>query len=154
MSHFKHSIAAAALGLALTCGTNLALADTSHFYGRWTVSDDKPAFSKKGMLYKTIDVSPCGNDFCGVSVSEDKTCGQTLFRFFTTHAKDEELSGHGVWGSIKKKLMMGYATPQDAKAYLYLGVGEDDMDFSEREGSVPTFQANYKLAGEVACTVK
>jgi hypothetical protein len=151
MFHRTHSIAAAALGLALSLGANAALANTEHFYGRWTVSDDKPAYSAKGKLYKSIDMAPCGNDFCGVSVSDNNQCGPTLFRFFTTHAKDEDLSGHGLWGTAKKKLIMGFATPQDAKAYMYLGLGADDMDLGGREGSTPTFEANYNKIDEATC---
>ena len=154
MSHRTLSIASATLGLALSLGGNLAHATTDQYYGRWTVSDDKPAYSSKGKLYKTIDIAPCGNDFCGISVADDNTCGKILFRFFTTHAADEELTGHGKWGDAKKKLVMGYATPQDAKAYMYLGLGADDMDLGGRDGSVPTFEANYKNTAPVSCTAE
>jgi hypothetical protein len=154
MFHRTHSIAAAALGLALSCGANFALANTDEYYGRWTVSDDKPVYSSKGKLYKSIDMAPCGNDFCGVAVDASNNCGPTLFRFFTTHAKDEDLVGHGLWGATKKKLIMGFARPQDAKAYIYLGLGADDMDLGGREGSTPTFEANYKKLGEASCTAE
>jgi hypothetical protein len=132
----------------------LALADTQHFYGRWTVSDDKPAYSSKGKLYKMIDVSPCGKDFCGVSVDDNNHCGPTLFRFLTTHAKDEGLTGHGLWGAAKKKLSIADIAGPGEKPAVLLGLGEDDMDITGREGSVPTFQANYKIAGKVVCTAK
>ena len=126
-------------------------AEDSHYFGRWTVSDDKPAFSAKGKLYKTFDVAPCGKDFCGISVSDKGGCGDTLFRFLTIHEKDDELNGHGRWGTVKKKLTVGFATPQDAPSYLFLGLGEDDMDFTGREGSIPTFEANYKHVGDAVC---
>ena len=151
MVHSKYSIASLTFGLALASGAIVAHADTTQYYSRWTVSDDKPAFSAKGKFYKTIDLSPCGKDFCGVAVDEKNKCGPTLFRFFTTHAKDEELSGHGVWGSTKKKLVIGYVTPSDAKPYMYLGLGADDMDFGGREGSDPIFSANYKTVGSAVC---
>jgi hypothetical protein len=155
MSHYSsHSIAAVALGLALTCGANLASADTSFYYGRWTVKDDKPAYSAKGKLYKTFDMAVCGKDFCAVSVDDSKHCGPTLFRFFTNHTKDEEITGHGLWGAEKKKLIVGYATPQDEPAYVYLGLGESDMDLGGREGSMPTFEANYKMIGKASCLAK
>jgi hypothetical protein len=153
MFHRTFSIATAAFGLALSLGGNLANANTEHFYGRWTVSDDKPVYSSKGKLYKSIDMAPCGNDFCGVAVSDNNQCGPTLFRFFTTHAKDEDLVGHGLWGATKKKLIMGYATPENDKAYMYLGLGADDMDLGGREGSTPTFEANYKNMGKADCKV-
>ena len=152
MSHRTFSIATAAFGLALSLGGNLAHANTEQYYGRWTVSDDKPAYSSKGIVYKTIDIAPCGNDFCGISVADDNSCGKTLFRFFTTHAADEELTGHGKWGDAKKKLQLGYAKPESQLPYMYVAVGSDDMDITGREGSIPTFQANYKTTGSASCT--
>ncbi len=150
-SHLSQPILLAAFGLALTLGGNMARADNANYFGRWTVSDDKPVFSAKGKLYKTIDVAPCSNDFCGVSVDDNNKCGPTLFRFLSIHAKNEELTGHGLWGSVKKKLQVGYTIPDNAPAYMYLALGEDGMDITGREGSIPTFQANYKAAGEATC---
>jgi hypothetical protein len=152
MAYRTHITARLALGLIFSLSGTLAHAATDQYYGRWTVSDDKPAYSSKGMLYKTIDVAPCGNDFCGVSVADDNSCGEVLFRFLTTHADDEELTGKAKWGKAKKKLQLGYAKPENETPYLYLALGSDDMDLSGREGSIPTFQADYKQAGEVACT--
>ncbi len=154
MFHINYSIATSIVGLALAWGTSAAHADTIQYYGRWTVSDEKPAFSAKGKFYKTIDMAPCGNDFCGVAVDDNDRCGPTLFRFFTTHAKDEELTGHGIWGSTKKKLVIGYVTPSDAKPYVYLGLGADDMDLAGRDGSTPIFDASYKTTGKALCTAK
>jgi hypothetical protein len=150
--HCKQSILLGLFSLALTVGASVAQAADVNYFGRWTVSDDKPAYSSKGKLYKTFDIAPCGKDFCGVSVSDDEACGPTLFRFLTIHAKNEELNGHGLWGSVKKKLQIGYATPDNQEPYIYLGLGEDDMDITGREGSMPAFTANYKLKGEASCT--
>lgn len=154
MFHHPHIIATVAAGLALTLGGNLAKADTAHFYGRWTVSDEKPAYSSKGKLYKTIDVSPCGKDFCGVSVDDGNRCGPTLFRFLTTHPKDEGLIGHGVWGAEKKKLSLSDIAGPGEKPAILIGLGADDMDITGREGSMPTFQANYENMGEATCRAK
>lgn len=154
MSHRSNTIAKLTLGLALCFGANMAQASTEQYYGRWTVSDKKPAYSAKGRLYKMIDVAPCGKDFCGISVADDNSCGKTLFRFLTTHASDEELSGHGLWGTAKKKLQMGYAKPDNKKPYIYVALGSDDMDITGREGSLPTFEANYKNAGTASCLAK
>jgi hypothetical protein len=154
MAHRTHIIASLTLSLAFSLSGNLAHAATDQYYGRWTVSDDKPAYSSKGILYKTIDLAPCGNDFCGVSVADDKSCGEVLFRFLTTHADDEDLFGHGKWGKTKKKLQLGYARPENDTPYIYLALGSDDMDMSGREGSIPTFQADYERGGEAVCTTK
>jgi hypothetical protein len=154
MFHRNRSILLASLGLALSLGANMARADVTHFYGRWNVSDDKPVFSAKGKRYKTIDMAPCGNDFCGIAVEESDNCGPTLFRFFTNHPDNEDLKGHGLWGKLKKTLIIGYADPPGFKPHVYLGLGADDMDFSGREGSEPTFQANYEKIGQASCTAK
>ena len=47
-----------------------AASGTSPYFGRWAVSEDRPVFTARGRLYKTIDVAPCGRDFCGVSVDD------------------------------------------------------------------------------------
>lgn len=153
MFHRHHSIVLASLGLALTLGANGAFADASYF-GRWTVSDEKPVYSAKGKNYKTFDIAACGKDFCGVSVNDDKTCGKTLFRFLTAHATNESLTGHGLWGAAKKKLQIEYSLIEDKTPNLALGLGEDDMDFGGREGSNPTFTAGYKRVGDAACMAK
>ena len=147
----NHVVATLALGLTLGLCGNAAQAATEQYYGRWTVSDEEPAYSSKGIRYKTIDVAPCGEDFCGVSVGEDNSCGEVLFRFLTTHAADELLVGHGRWGNAKKKLEMYYGDDSEAP-YMFVALGSDDMDLSGREGSIPTFQASYERQGEVACT--
>ena len=152
-AHCRHSILFSALALATLGGAAVAQAETSHFFGRWTVSDDKPAFSAKGLPYKTVDIAACGADFCGVSVDDKGTCGATLFRFLTIHANNEDLTGHGLWGDLKKKLQLIYLTPDGQKTGLMIGLGADDFDFTGREGSMPIFQANYQSAGEAKCTV-
>lgn len=155
MAHRIHIVRALTVGLALCLSGNLAhAATTDQYYGRWTVSDKKPAYSSKGILYKTIDFSPCGQDLCGVSVADDNSCGKVLFRFLPTDTADEELVGHGRWGKAKKKLELGLVTTENETPYLYLALGSDDMDLSGREGSIPTFQADYKRQGEVACTTE
>jgi uncharacterized protein (DUF2147 family) len=60
--------AAAVLVCALPA-TAAGPAASSPYYGRWSVNEDKPRFSTRGLAYKTIDIAPCGNDFCGVSVN-------------------------------------------------------------------------------------
>lgn len=149
------SIALACAFGASVAGSNAVRAeDNANYFGRWTVSDDKPAYSAKGKLYKTIDFAPCGNDFCGVSVDDENHCGPTLFRFLTIHAHNNELVGHGRWGDVKKKIMINYITVDGDKPYVMLGLGEDDLDLTGREGSLPAFEANYKQIGEATCKAK
>lgn len=154
MTRRTHLTTSLILGVALSLSGSLAYAVSDQYYGRWTVNDEEPAYSSKGTLYKTIDVAPCGKDFCGVSVADDNSCGQVLFRFLTTQADDEDLVGHGKWGKASKKLQLGYTTLENETPNLYLALGADDMDLMGREGSLPTFQAGYKRSGEVACTAE
>lgn len=154
MAHRTHITARLALGLIFGLGGTSAHAAMDQYYGRWTIGDDKPAYSSKGILYRTIDIAPCGEDFCGVSVAKDDSCGEVLFRFLTTHTADELLVGHGQWGKAKKKLQLGYDAPENEAPQMYLALGSDDMDLSGREGSIPTFQADYERHGEVTCTAE
>ncbi len=154
MVHHIRFLALAMTGLALGFGTNMAAAGNAPYFGRWVVRDEKPVYSSKGVVYKTIDIAPCGKDFCGVSVDDKGTCGATLFRFFTAHAKDEQLYGHGVWGGGKKKLEVDYLKSADDSAALDLALGDDNLDLTGREGSLPSFQARYKHTGEASCLAK
>ena len=151
-------IAGLSLGLGAMLGSTVAKAETSQYFGRWTVSDDKPVFTKRGILYKMIDVAPCGADFCGVSVSDKGDCGATLFRFLTAHGNEQILQGHGLWGDQKLKLQIEYLDPKDQNPPtnvpgIMLGLGDKNFDFEGRDGSLPKFQANYKAAGEAKCKV-
>ncbi len=129
---------------------------SSPWYGRWTVSEDRPVFSAKGILYKTIDIAACGKDFCGVSVGDGGRCGATLFRFFGHRANVQEtLYGHGRWGSAKKNIQVD--TWEDSEAPggkvidLYLG---DGHDFGERSENMPKFHAMYRPTGRAQCLAK
>lgn len=133
-----------------------APAASSPYYGRWTVSDERPAFSERGRMYKTIDIAACGNDFCGVSVNDAGTCGVTLFRFLSAHASgDDLLYGHGRWGTQKLNIQIN--TWQDPESpggkviELYLGTGHD---FGERYDNIPRFHANYRPAGRARCVAR
>jgi hypothetical protein len=141
------------LTLAATLSANMARAEEASYFGRWTVKDEDPKFSTKGKLYKTFDVAPCGKDFCGVSVGDKGTCGKTLFRFLTIHARDYSLKGHGLWGKTKKNLQIAYVIPGNEPSYIFIGLGDGEMDITGREGSVPTFEANYKRAGQAKCVL-
>ena len=131
-----------------------AAGGTSPYFGRWTVSEDRPVFTPRGRLYKTIDFVPCGRDFCGVSVDDGGRCGATLFRFLMAHAGgDETLHGHGLWGAERKNVQIDtYADserPEARTVEIYLG---DGHDFNERSDNMPKFHAEYRKAGRAQCT--
>lgn len=144
---------AAFAALAAPFAANAAPPVKSVYYGRWTVAEDRPAFSRRGALYRTIDVAPCGNDFCGISVGASGRCGPTLFRFFGFRAASEELLyGHGRWGEMKKNIQVGAWRDEHAPGgrvmELYLG---DGHDFGERSANMPKFHAAYRPAGAALC---
>lgn len=141
-----------ALALAASAGPALAGGGpdkASPLYGRWTVSEDRPVFTTRGRLYKTIDVAPCGRDFCGVSVGDKGACGPVLFRFLGKSASgDDVLRGHGRWGAEKKNIVI---YPGEDNLELYLG---DGYSFGERSGSMPKFHADYKRLAGARCVAK
>jgi hypothetical protein len=127
---------------------------TSPYYGRWTVDEARPVFTARGRLYKTIDVAPCGRDFCGVSVGDAGACGPVLFRFLSRSAMLDELRGHGKWGEAQKNVVVYNASDADAGTHafeLYLG---DGHDFGGRSDSMPKFHANYRRLGGAKCTAR
>lgn len=127
-------------------------AASSPYYGRWAVNEDNPVFTARGRLYKTLDVSPCGKDFCGVSVDDAGRCGAVLFRFLGIHATTDTLRGHGRWGDQQKNVViMSYGTldnGDNAGFELYLG---DGYNLGSRSANMPTFHAEYKRLGQAKC---
>jgi hypothetical protein len=137
-------------GALCLVGQANAAASTSPYYGRWTVDEERPVFSARGIMYKTIDVAPCGKDFCGVSVDAKGKCSATLFRFFGHRANDGEdrLQGHGKWGNAKKKIVI-YGGGEGFE--LYLG---DSYDLGDRSGNMPKFQGSYRKLGSAKCATR
>jgi hypothetical protein len=160
LSHFYKSLSISALLctgiIAVTphAGAGTSLGSANVYLGRWTVDEDRPVFSSRGKIYKTIDVAPCGTDFCGVSVSDNGACGPTLFRFRSKRpANEDSLKGHAKWGNEKKNIVIyGWDTGADGK-YLELYVG-DGYDFGGRSESMPKFQANYRPLNQAKCVVR
>lgn len=114
-------------------------------------------FSTRGKLYRTIDVAPCGKDFCGTSVSANGACGPVLFRFLGWRARaEEELRGHGAWGKVKKKAQLFLYDKYDEATEkvtgktleLYLG---DGWDFGGRSDSMPAFHGMYRRTAAGSC---
>ncbi len=134
-----------------------ARAPTANVYlGRWTASEDKAAFSRRGLDYKTLDVASCGRDFCGVSVGRAGACGPTLFRFKAKSVtRQRGLSGHGRWGNAVKnvELFAWRETQMPGGRGLSLNLG-DGHDFGSRSGSMPKFSADYSPAGTARCIAR
>jgi hypothetical protein len=144
------TVAILSLGASLVLA-NAASASDSPYFGRWTFNGKDQKFSSKGVMYKTIDVAPCGDNFCGVSVAEDGTCGPTLFRFLGEHAKNETLNGHGLWGSDRKFINIESYVDDKQKTNIHVDLG-DTADVGSREGSEPKFYADYYVTGKATCT--
>ncbi len=133
-----------------------ASASGSPFWGRWKVADKDSVFSTRGREYKTIDIAPCGKDFCGVSVKDNGQCGPVLFRFLMKRAHgEEELRGHGKWGTGKQNVLIwlfdGDDTNSHQRMQLYLGQG---YDFGERSDNMPKFDAVYRHTGAAVCKAR
>jgi hypothetical protein len=156
MMNLSHRVLILSMAATVAGPSFGAAAQSNVYVGRWTVSDDKPAFSSKGQLYRTIDIAPCGRNYCGVSVGRNGTCGPVLFRFLArTIARDEGLVGHGRWGSQTKNIEISAARTADAPGgrYMELNLG-DGHDFGERSGNMPKFSAGYGPAGPAKCRAR
>ena len=150
---------AAALGAAGLLGASSrggATPASSPYFGRWTVDEDRPVFTARGRLYKTLDVAPCGRDFCGVSVDDRGRCGSTMFRFLMSHSDGSTtLQGHGKWGAERKNIALDSYEDSDAPGgrRIELNLG-DGYDFGERSGNMPKFHASYRKSGEAQCIAR
>lgn len=145
-------LAALAAALIVPVMPAAAGSPSSPYYGRWTVNEDRPVFTARGRQYKTIDVAPCGRDFCGVSVDDGGKCGPVLFRFLGIHANIETLRGHGKWGTEQKNIVINsYGGGADSDGFeLFLG---DGYNLGERSGNMPKFHAEYRRLGGARCFV-
>lgn len=157
MTPLFHSIMAVSMAVTLVssdAASGLRI-KPSPYFGRWTVADPAKKFSARGKPYKTIDIAPCGKDFCGISVSDKGTCCAVLFRFLSQHSRDPFLRGHAPWGMATKNLQIEVwnppETPGDHEMELYVG---NSYDFGGRSDSMPKFDAVYKRTGEAACKAR
>ena len=149
----KKSTALLALGAAVSGIVMAAARDVgaaSPYYGRWTVDEARPVFTPRGREYRTIDIAPCGRDFCGVSVAANGTCGPTLFRFLSSHNDGEtQLQGHARWGNQRKNVVIN--SFDNRRFGLYVG---DGYDFGDRSDNMPLFHSDYRRTGGSRCTVR
>ena len=160
MNVVSHSLAALSIALVGTFGAAALAAPnaTSPYYGRWTVNENQPVFTAKGRTYQTIDIAPCGNDFCGVSVGDKGQCGAVLFRFLAKHADGKSaLHGRAKWGSASKNVQIetwalaASEWPGGRELDLYVG---DGHDFGDRSDNMPKFHGEYKRIGAAKCKAR
>lgn len=156
MVKLSHRIAALSMLVALTPGGAMAAATAPAYAGRWTVSDDKPAYSSRGIFYRTIDVARCGNDYCGVSVGANGRCGPMLFRFLATNIRrGGALAGHGRWGNARKNVELWQFAEKAVPGGKVMGINlGDGHDFGERSGNMPKFSAQYRPIGAARCMAR
>lgn len=144
-----------ALGTGSANAGEASASGGSAYYGRWVVDDTEARFSTRGLEYKTIDIAPCGKDFCGVSVNDAGKCGKTLFRFLSKNKNADMLKGHGKWGSARKNVVIynwdDGGTPPNRTMQLYLG---DGYDFGDRGGSMPMYESQYRRSGVARCSAR
>jgi hypothetical protein len=145
-------LAPIAAGVAMLATPAAAQHAGSPYYGRWTVSEDRPVFTARGLTYKTIDVAPCGSDFCGVSVDDNGRCGAVLFRFLGVHAEVDTLRGHGKWGNEQKNVVIYSNGDGDNPGFeLYLG---DGYNLGGRSANMPKFHSTYRRLGRARCVTR
>ena len=162
MNALSHSIAMLSMLIVSMAGaaTSAGAAVPSPYYGRWTVGDDHSAFTARGQQYKSIDIAPCGKDFCGISLEQKGHCGPVLFRFLARHADGQDtLYGHGRWGTAIKNIQIDTGEGEEALASqppirtmsLYLG---DGHSFGDRSTNMPKFHAEYRRTGAAVCKAR
>ena len=160
MKALSHSIARLSIPVLAVLLTAVAAeaATPSPYYGRWTVGEEHSAFTARGRQYKSIDIAPCGKDFCGVSLDEKGSCGPVLFRFLGRRANGQDtLYGHGRWGTMTKNIQIdtwggdNESLPAERSLSLYLGDGHSLGDRSE---NMPRFHAEYRRVGAAVCKAR
>lgn len=161
MPYLSHPVAALSISLAALAGVAGVAAESiaprakTPYFGRWTVSDPNERFSARGKPYTTIDIAPCGKDFCGVSVGDKGQCGPVLFRFLMRNVAASSLHGHAPWGRQRKNIQIvawdNPETPGGRDMEIYVG---DGYDFGGRSDSMPKFNAMYKRTGDARCRAR
>ena len=156
MMKLSHRAVALSMLATFASGSAAYASSDASYLGRWTVADDKPVYSARGILYKTVDVAPCGRDYCGVSVGKNGACGPILFRFLATSIRSGGgLSGHGRWGDTRKNIELYQYADKDARGGRVMGVNlGDGHDFGERSGNMPKFSAQYRPIGAAHCMAR
>ncbi|WP_295638471.1 hypothetical protein [Novosphingobium sp.] len=160
MKALSHSIARLSipvLAVVMASATAQAAAP-SPYYGRWTVGGEHSAFTARGRQYKSIDITQCGKDFCGVSLDDKGRCGPVLFRFLSRHAHGQDtLYGHGRWGTMTKNIQIdtwgGESESPSADRGLTLFLG-DGHSFGDRSENMPRFHAEYRRTGSAMCRAR
>ena len=157
LSHSTARLSIPVLGVLLTAVAAKA-ATPSPSCARWTVGEEHSVFTARGRPYRSIDIAPCGKDFCGVSLDEKGSCGPLLFRFLGRRANGQDtLYGHGRWGTMTKNIQIDTSGGDDASLpaerslSLYLGDGHSLGDRSE---NMPRFHAEYRRVGAAVCKAR
>lgn len=145
----------ASLGMTASMAQAAAAGTGSPYFGRWTIENKEDQFSAKGRSYKTIDIAPCGKDFCGVSVNTASgTCGPTLFRFLSKNkAGNTALRGHGKWGTARKNITVYTYDDSNNDKILSLLLS-NGVALNERSGSMIIFDGSYERLGAAKCMTK
>jgi hypothetical protein len=156
MKAFSHSIARLSISVMALTSAVAGAAAPSPYYGRWTVGEEHSTFTARGRQYKSIDIAPCGKDFCGVSLDDNGRCGPVLFRFLGRRANGQDtLYGHGRWGTTTKNIQIdtwdGDGKPAERSLSLYLG---DGHSFGDRSENMPKFHAEYRRTGAAVCRAR
>jgi hypothetical protein len=153
LSHVARAVSTGLLGLAALAATPVLAGPASPYFGRWTLADPKPHYTARAAEYRTIDIAPCGKDFCGVSVGPKGACGAVLFRLLAKHLPgDDMITAHAKWGNDKLKMMI---EPDKGNVFtFFIGLGDRRYEMESRSSSMPKFDGQYTSAGAASCTTK
>src|SRR5262245_4240725 len=79
--------------LATFCVAGMAMAEGDPpFEGRWTALNEslKPGHALRASAPLTLDLSPCGDSWCGVEVTTAGSCGRTMLRTRSQRPEDRK----------------------------------------------------------------
>lgn len=154
MARLSHWRSGLSIALLVALDASALAATPSPYYGRWTIDEADARFSAQGRPYRTIDIAPCGKDFCGVSVDPKGVCGATLFRFLTRHGDGTTtLIGHGKWGNAVQNVNINAWQEDKGQWMLDLRLG-NGRNLGERSGNMPKFTGSYKRLGIASCRAR
>lgn len=153
--HCNRSIATAValLTVALMTGTAFAKSGAELLTGRWALAQGSQTSAEQQKPYKTIDIQPCGDGLCGVSVNDKGDCGETLFRDLTLHEGPlgTFADGSGPWGKDILDLRIVYL---DETAQIGVFLSSFTPGANDEGTRSVEYHETYQHIAEAACKVK
>lgn len=151
-------VAYGASGAATAIETTPAVLKAEDFAGRWSGKyygfGELRSRCKGGSCTITLDIAPCGKDWCGVLVKEDGGCGAIAMKAERGEAKETWMQFNGTLELDPKAA--GYViqatlwTDDAGKRGLEI-IGDTGKELMFMRRSFP-FSANLARSGDAVCT--